>query len=233
MKKAIFNWSGGKDSSLALYHVLKEKEYDVKWLLTSINATYQRISMHGVRVELLKRQAQAMGLPLSILEFPEVSTMEIYEQKLGAACRSFAGEGIRYSIFGDIFLEDLRQYREKQLAKVNMQAVFPIWRRSTRDLAYEFIQLGFKAVLVCINEKNLPQSFVGREFDEQLLKDLPNDVDPCGENGEFHTFVYDGPLFNEAIAFERGQKVFREYTTKDTQSGFWYCDLLAIEEAYR
>ena len=218
--KAFFNWSGGKDSSLSLYHIRRQKEYAVQWLLTSVNQDYNRVSMHGVRVDLLKRQAESIGLPLHCLLLPEKMSMETYNKTLAAACQGFVRQGIHYSIFGDIFLEDLRRTREEQLAQVSMQAVFPIWKRPTTELAREFIRLGFKAVIVCVQEKSLPRSFAGREFNQNLLNDLPPEVDPCGENGEFHTFVFDGPLFRTPVPFSLGSKVLRE--------GFCFADLLPL-----
>lgn len=244
--KAVFNWSGGKDSSLSLYHILQRQEYDIRWLVTSVNQEYNRVSMHGVRMDLLKRQAKSIGLPLYPLMFPEKMSMETYNETLLAACQSFVRQGISHSIFGDIFLEDLRRYREDQLNKVNMRAVFPIWKKPTSELAQEFIRLGFKAVIVCVNNECLSETFAGREFDEGFLKDLPSGVDPCGENGEFHTFVYDGPIFKEPVRVKRGEIVYREYqrdhdltdssndryhqtATQPLTSGFWYADLLSIE----
>jgi uncharacterized protein (TIGR00290 family) len=247
MQKAIFNWSGGKDSSLSLFHVLEQKEYEIKGLLTATNKDFGRVCMHGVRVDLLRAQARALGLPLHTIEFSEKYSMEDYDNAVRSACQGFVVDGIESSIFGDIFLEDLRQYREKQLAQVNMKAVFPIWKRPTPVLAEEFINLGFKAVIVCVSAKRLGKSFVGREFDEAFLKDLPKDVDPCGENGEFHTFVYDGPIFKTPIQFKHGEIIYREYNsgndltdnqdkndtyyqtaTRNLDTGFWYCDLLSI-----
>jgi uncharacterized protein (TIGR00290 family) len=236
-KQAVFNWSGGKDSSLSLYYIWQQKEYDIQWLLTSVNQDYNRVSMHGVRFDLLKRQAESIDLPLYPLMFPAEMSMEMYNKTLAETCQSFVRQEIRYSIFGDIFLEDLRQYREEQLKKVNMQAVFPIWKRPTLELAQEFIRLGFKAVVVCVDNKSLSQPFAGREFDQSFLKNLPPDVDPCGENGEFHTFVYDGPIFKEPISVERGEIVYREYKhdkhDQNATSGFWYCDLVSTKPAGR
>lgn len=244
MKKAIFNWSGGKDSSLSLFHILKDKEYEVRGLLTSTNKDFGRVCMHGVRVDLLRAQAQSLGFPLYTIEFSEKYSMQDYDNAVKNAWQSFITDGVESSIFGDIFLEDLREYREKQLAQVQMKAVFPIWKQSTTALAEEFIRLGFKAVIVCVSDKRLGKSFVGREFNEEFIKDLPADVDPCGENGEFHTFVYDGPIFKNPIQFKRGEIIYREYnsgndqTSKDNtdsyyqtavhnvDSGFWYCDLI-------
>lgn len=203
--------------------------------------------MHGVRVELLEQQAQALGLPLYKLMVPEFPSMQDYDRLLQSTLKKFRAQGVEYSIFGDIFLEDLKKYREDQLAKVGMSGVFPLWKIPTPQLAREFIQLGFKAVIVCVNEKNLDSSFVGRTIDQNFLNDLPANVDSCGENGEFHSFVYDGPIFCKPIRFQIGEIIYRRYqpTNKDgddtdesstpkfsvvTDTGFWYCDLLPVVE---
>lgn len=242
MKKAVFNWSGGKDSSLTLYHCLREKSYDIRYLLTSVNAKYRRVSMHGVRWELLDRQAESVGLPLILLLIPETVSMNEYDVLMKEKIAKLKAEGIDCAIFGDIFLEDLKQYREERLAQVGIEGVFPIWKRPTKELAREFVDLGFKAVTVCVNEKHLDKSFVGREMDAQFFKDLPEGVDPCGEYGEYHSFVYDGPIFKKPIFFKRGKKVFRKYeapakdsgqsgyrsSTVNYDTGFWYCDLVPV-----
>ena len=243
MKKAIFNWSGGKDSSLCLHRLLKTNEYDIQYLLTSVNTRFQRISMHGVRESLLERQSASIGIPLHKLMVPEMPSMEMYDHMMARALREFKKEGIDYSIFGDIFLEDLKKYREEKLTQVNMRGIFPIWKISTDQLIREFIDLGFKAVLVCINERYLDKSFAGRPIDKDFLKDLPKNVDPCGENGEYHSFVYDGPIFQTPISFQMGEVVYRNYRPAESNvdandnlcpsssvlnfdTGFWYCDLL-------
>ena len=247
---AIFNWSGGKDSALALYKVLQDGRYNVQTLLTSISEPYQRISMHGVRTALLDQQAAALGLPCRKLYLPETPTMAAYEQLMARTMQELKAAGATASIFGDIFLEDLRQYRENKLAELDLQAVFPLWGVPTAELIREFIGLGFKTITTCVNEKFLDRSFVGRVIDEDFLRDLPATVDPCGENGEFHTFVFDGPLFRQPIAFEKGEIVRRTYAApppaNDAEAadgydctaaaptdpnpspfdtGFWYCDL--------
>ncbi len=229
MKKAIFNWSGGKDSSLSLYYLLQSKEYDVRYLVTSVNSKFNRISMHGVRQELLRQQAESIGIPLHMIMMPEMPTMENYNEMMEQTLKTFKQEGIDYSVFGDIFLEDLKKYREERLALVGMKGVFPIWKIPSPKLVREFIDLGFKAVLVCVDEKVLDRSFVGRCLDDALLKDLPSKVDPCGENGEYHSFVYDGPVFNRPIAFDFGEVVHRDYAAPSApavHTGFWYCDLI-------
>jgi uncharacterized protein (TIGR00290 family) len=237
--KSFFNWSGGKDSSLALYHVLNDKNYSVEKLLTNVNREYRRVSMHGVREELLEQQAEAIGIPLQKLVLSDQPTMTEYEQYMMQTMQQLQQEKFTHSIFGDIFLEDLKAYRETQLAKVGMQAVFPIWKRDTTELMHEFIDLGFKTIVVCTKAELLDESFAGRVIDKDFLKDLPNNVDPCGENGEFHTFVYDGPIFKRPVEYKIGEKVLREYkapaNNKDkcftnqpppTSIGFWFCDII-------
>ena len=227
--KAIFNWSGGKDSSLALYEVLQKQEYEISCLLTSVNAAYNRVSMHGVRIELLEQQAKEIGIPLKQIRLPEMPGMEDYNREMFTMMKQFKDEGIDYSIFGDIFLEDLKLYREKQLALVEIQGVFPIWKRNSTELIHEFIAKGFKAILVCVNEKYMDKSFAGRLIDENFLKGLPASVDPCGENGEYHSFVFDGPIFKNPIPFTKGEVVYRKYdkgAVDNFDTGFYYLDLI-------
>jgi uncharacterized protein (TIGR00290 family) len=245
--QAIFNWSGGKDSALALYKVRQARQYNIQTLLTTVSTPYQRISMHGVRTALLEQQAAALGLPCRQLLLPEMPSMATYEQLMGDTLRELQQAGATASIFGDIFLEDLRRYRETKLAEVGLQAEFPLWGRPTPELIREFLGLGFKTITTCVNAQYLDRSFVGRVIDEDFLRDLPANVDPCGENGEFHTFVFDGPLFSQPIVFEKGDIVFREYAAPapvaadsddydcapapstgpaPLATGFWYCDLL-------
>lgn len=238
--KSYFNWSGGKDSSLALYHALQEKDYSIERLLTNVNSQYRRISMHGVREVLLEAQAAAIGLPLQKLILPDQPSMAEYEMHMMTTMKGLKDEGFTHAFFGDIFLEDLKRYREEQLARVDIQARFPIWKRNTKELMHEFIDLGFKTIIVCTKAELLDESFVGRVIDGDFLKDLPDEVDPCGENGEFHTFVFDGPIFHQPVSFAIGEKVFREYAAPKDDSdrcftgkpprpssmGFWFCDLL-------
>jgi len=241
-KKALFNWSSGKDSALALYKILRNPDFTIECLLTSVNQQYQRISMHGVRVELLEAQANSIGLPLKIMQIPEMPTMEVYENVMSETLQEFKKQGITHSVFGDIFLEDLRKYREDKLAQIGFEGIFPLWKIPTPDLIQEFISLGFKTIVVCVNERYLDKSFVGRIIDQDFINDLPENVDVCGENGEFHTFTFDGPLFSNPINFEIGELVYRKYeipknenssdTACDTNTseafdfGFWYCDLI-------
>ncbi|TGE15214.1 diphthine--ammonia ligase [Hymenobacter elongatus] len=224
------NWSGGKDSALALYHALHDPRYEVRHLLTSVNAHYQRVSMHGVRVALLEAQARQLSLPLTKLELPAAPDMAEYEHLMRAALAPLQAQGMHHALFGDIFLADLRAYREQQLARIGMQAVFPLWQRTSPDILREFLALGFRAVVVCVKEQYLDASFCGRLLDEEFLRDLPAGVDPCGENGEYHSFVFEAPYFRQPIAFERGEVVRRTYPAPDGagEVGFWYCDLEAV-----
>lgn len=226
--ECILNWSGGKDSALALYKLSQGKEYNVKCLLTTLNAEYKRVSMHGVRQELLQQQAASIGLPLVECFLPEKATCNDYNNMMRETLMNFIVDGIHYSAFGDIFLEDLRQYRVNQLDKIGMKAIFPLWKRNTNDIANEFIDLGFKTIITCVSSKHLDESFVGRTFDKQFIADLPKEVDPCGENGEFHSFVVDGPIFKTPINYTLGEKVFRSFpiNNKDVnEGGFWFIDL--------
>jgi len=237
-KKAIFNWSGGKDSSLALYYVLKEAKYQVDQLITTVNSKYNRISMHGVRTELLFAQEAAIGIPIKEIRLPEMPSMSEYDQTMQSVLTTLKAEGFKYSIFGDIFLEDLKKYREDRLKEVGLKGHFPLWKRNTRELIAEFIDLGFKTVVACAKADLLDASFTGRVIDHDFLKDLPEQVDPCGENGEFHTFTFDGPIFKHPVKYKLGEKVYREYEapkkTDDAcfsprpakkQAGFHFCDL--------
>ncbi len=243
MKKnrAYFNWSGGKDSALSLYHIKKDDQYDVELLLTSVNAAFDRVSMHGVRNELLAQQAESIGLPLKKIELPEMPSMDEYNNKMQDTIGLLKNDGFTHAVFGDIFLEDLRIYREEQLVKVGIQAHFPIWKRDTKELLKEFLDLGFKTIIVCIKSELLDPSFSGRIIDYNFINEIPSNVDPCGENGEFHTFVFDGPIFEKPIDFIIGEKVYREYKApqnkedncfspdQKNEMGFWFCDLIPVK----
>jgi uncharacterized protein (TIGR00290 family) len=206
----LFCWSGGKDSALALHTLLQQNDVSIAALLTTVTEGYDRISMHGVRRELLQRQAESLRLPLHEVFIPAQCVNPIYEARTEEALLFFFEQGIRRVAFGDIFLEDLRVYREKNLARVAMQALFPIWKRDTRELIREFLAMRFRSIAVCIDSKVLDPSFAGRELDESFFTDLPADVDPCGENGEFHTFVFDGPIFSHPVGFTLGETVQRD-----------------------
>ena len=238
--KTYFNWSSGKDSALALHYLLQDRNYSIEHLLTAVNAFHDRVSMHGLRRKLLELQIASLGIPHSTIELPEQPSMKEYESMMKQAVSQLHKKGFNYAAFGDIFLEDLKKYREQQLAIMDIRAVFPLWKRDTRQLLEEFIELGFKAIIICINADILDVSFAGRIIDKEFINDLPSGVDPCGENGEFHTFCFDGPIFNKAIPFEIGEKVYREYNAPDNDNsssdiakkkmGFWFCDLLPAVE---
>ena len=209
----VLSWSGGKDSALALYELRRDPQWSVESLLTSVSDEFRRVSHHGIREELLEMQAAAIGLPLEWLRLPSgrgPCTNAVYEELVGQHLSRYVERGIRHVAHGDLFLADLRAYRERNLAKLGMSGVFPIWGRDTARLVRTFIDLGFKAVLCCVDGKHLDGSFVGRPIDEELLRDLPPEVDPCGENGEYHSFVYDGPIFEQPLEIELGQVVCRD-----------------------
>jgi uncharacterized protein (TIGR00290 family) len=220
-EKVLFTWSGGKDSVLALHELQVRQDYEVAALLTTLTENYDRISMHGVRLLLLERQANSLGLPIEKVYISKNSSNEEYEASMTEVLQKYLTSGVSSVGFGDIFLEDLRKYREDHLSKIGMKAVFPIWKRDTTELAHEFIDLGFKAVITCVDSNILDKIFIGRLFDEQFLSELPANIDPCGENGEFHSFVYDGPIFKERVSYEKGEINLRD-------NRFWYCDLIPI-----
>ncbi|TXD57905.1 diphthine--ammonia ligase [Polaribacter sp. IC066] len=239
--KTYFNWSSGKDSALALYKILQDPTYDLDVLVTTINKDFDRVSMHGLRNDLLLKQAKSIGITLKTIEFPADVTMDSYAEIMKEAMDSLVAKGYSHVIFGDIFLEDLKAYRDIKLAEVNITGVYPLWKRDTKEILQEFLDLGFKAITVCVNAKVLGEEFVGRVIDAQFIKDLPENVDVCGENGEFHTFVFDGPIFKNPIDFKIGEKVLRSYTLQDHEedtshqatkekpnhdNSFWYCDLV-------
>ncbi|MGA2406834.1 MAG: diphthine--ammonia ligase [Bacteroidales bacterium] len=234
--EAIFCWSGGKDSSYCLYKVLTEKWFDVEYLLTTVNDKFKRISMHGVREELLDKQAEFIGIPLLKVRVTEGTNNE-YEKQMEIVLLKAKSEGINNVIFGDIFLEDLRVYRENNLAKLGMLGIFPLWKMDTTILINDFITGQFKTVICCTNDGYLGEEWVGREIDKSFIEQLPVNVDPCGENGEYHTFCYDAPLFKKKIDFTIGKKVYKplEIKTEDILTptnigtkGFWFCDLLPM-----
>jgi uncharacterized protein (TIGR00290 family) len=214
----LFCWSGGKDSAMALHSLLQRSDIRVVALLTTVTEGYERISMHGVRRELLDRQVQSIGLPLHEVRIPPQCVNPIYEARMEEALRVHLENGVQTVAFGDIFLEDLRAYREKNLARMGMTALFPIWKRDTRELIRSFHANRFRAIAVCVDSKVLDPSFAGRELDESFFRDLPPEADCCGENGEFHTFVFDGPIFHSPLHVRTGEIVNRD--------GFVFCDIL-------
>ncbi|MEM0445385.1 MAG: ATP-binding protein [Nitrososphaerota archaeon] len=203
-------WSGGKDSAMAHYIASSQMHLHVERLLTTYNESNNRVSMHGVRLELIERQAEMLGARLLKIPLPPNCSNEKYEERMMWALLSLEREGIREIVFGDIFLEDVRRYREENLARAGFRGLFPLWGRDTWGLARQFIKLGFKALICCVDTQQAPAELIGREYSLELLEELPPSVDPCGERGEFHTFVYDGPLFPDSIQFRRGRAVLRD-----------------------
>jgi uncharacterized protein (TIGR00290 family) len=216
--KALISWSSGKDSAFALYEVRRAGEFEVVGALTTVTETFGRVSIHGVRQEILCAQLDAAGLPPTIVPIPYPCPNEIYEARMGEAIASAVRDGVTYIIFGDLFLQDIRAYREQKLAGTGITPVFPLWGRATGHLAQQMIASGFEAYIATVDLKKLPVDFAGRKFDAQLLTDLPDDVDPCGENGEFHTCVVAGPIFSRRLAVRPGERVERD--------GYSYCDLV-------
>lgn len=214
----VLSWSGGKDSALALHELLMDPTVELRGLLTTITDGYDRVSMHGVRTSLVSAQAAALEIPLWSVRIPSSATNEQYERAMLERLDAIRREGIEAIAFGDLFLGDVRAYRERLLEGTGLRALFPLWGKSTSDLAKRFVSCGFRAVVVCVDPRQIDVSHCGAEFDEALLGALPGSADPCGERGEFHTFVYDGPMFRQPIATQRGVVVERE--------GFFFCDLL-------
>ncbi|RYZ30307.1 MAG: diphthine--ammonia ligase [Chitinophagaceae bacterium] len=229
------NWSGGKDSALAFYKA-KQQGISVEALVTSVNSGTDRVSMHGVRRELLEKQAVSIGLPLHTIVLPEMPGMQAYENSVHKRHSELKQAGFSQAIFGDIFLEDLKRYREELLAKDQLECLFPIWKMESREVVKQFLSLGFKAIVICVNSSLLDQKFCGRLLDESFVEDLPPQVDPCGENGEYHSFVFDGPIFSEPVSFTKGDVVFKAYaapkqddcfTLPQPEMGFYFQDLLS------
>ena len=217
-RRAWMSWSSGKDSAFALALARKQPDLEIVALLTTVTETFGRISMHGVREELLVAQAAATGLPLVQVRIPSPCSNADYEDRMSAALAGALASGVDTVVFGDLYLADIRAYREEKLAKVGMRAEFPLWKKDTRALAHEMIEAGVRAVLTCVDPKQVPRELAGREFDASLLADLPSGADPCGENGEFHTFVYAGAALRQPLAVRRGEVVERD--------GFVFADLL-------
>ena len=220
-KAVLVSWSGGKDSCMALREVQRTPNIRVEALLTTVTRDFDRISMHGVRRTLLERQATSLGVPLHQIFISKGASNEEYETKMGEAFSGYRDRGIDTVVFGDLFLEEIRAYRERLVAKHKMASLYPVWGRDTSQLIRDFISLGFKTAIVCVDPAKLDPSFVGRVIDEELLAQLPLHVDPCGENGEFHTFVFDGPIFKNPVKFSFGEIVCRD--------SFWFCDLLPVD----
>ena len=222
MEKVLFSWSGGKDSAISLYEILKGEKYEIASLLTTITEDYDRVSLHGVPRILIEQQASSLGLPIEEVFIPRACSNEEYDSKIREVLARFKQNGISSVVYDDIFLEWVKKYREGNLSKLGMRGIFPIWGRDTAELTRSFLALGFQAIVICVNSKFMDESFVGRMLDEQFLAELPSSVDPGGENGEFHSFVFDGPIFKEKIACTLGERVLRE--------SIYFCDLLPGQE---
>ena len=218
MEKVLFSWSGGKDSAISLYEIQKNQKYQVVSLLTTITEDYDRVSMHGVPRSLVEQQANSLGLPLEEVFISRDSSNEEYDSKMREVLIRFKQAGVFSVVFGDVFLEEVRKYREDNLSQIEMKGIFPIWGRDTAELTRSFIELGFQAIVTCVNSKILDERFLGRVLDKHFLAELPPNVDPAGENGEFHSFVFDGPIFKEKIGYTLGERVLRD--------SFYFCDLL-------
>ena len=217
-KNTLLSWSSGKDSAWALHLLRQRSDVEVVGLMTTVNQLHRRISIHAVRCELLERQAEAVGLPLHLIDLPHPCANAQYEQAMSEFIGRAKRRGVECMAFGDLFLEDIKEYREAKLSGTGITPLFPLWLTPTDKLAREMIRSGLRAVVTCVDPRQLPASFAGREFNEQFLIDLPTGVDPCGERGEFHTFAFDGPMFGEAVEVEVGEIVERE--------GFVYADVL-------
>ena len=217
-EKVLFGFSGGKDSCLALHQLMQGSEYEVMALLTTLTEDYRRISMHGVRESLLDQQAASIGLSQEKVWIPPAADNTIYENRMLETLEKYKSLGVNRAVFGDIFLSDIREYRENQLAKAGMQALFPLWGEDTNALAGRFVNQGFKAISCCVDSQSLDKSYVGRQMDQNFFLNLPDTVDQCGENGEFHSFVYDGPIFKQPLDVNTGEIVLRDQR-------FYFCDL--------
>jgi uncharacterized protein (TIGR00290 family) len=216
----VLSWSGGKDSAMVAYHLLASQKYEIAALLTTVTEDFDRISMHGVRRELLERQAESLAIPLHMVMIPKDCSNEIYEGRMNHAFSHFKARGITKIAFGDLFLADIKQYRDERLAQAGMVGLYPIWLRDTHELVRTFIGLGFRAKLACVDTHAIDASFAGRELDASLLEDLPPSADPCGEHGEYHSFVYAGPIFKKTIDCKAGETTLRA-------ARFNYCDIVS------
>jgi uncharacterized protein (TIGR00290 family) len=228
--KAVMNWSSGKDAALAYHTLLQERVCDVTCLLTTLSTEHERVFMHGVREKLLDMQAERMKLPLLKVKLPASPDDTLYKQAMQHTLAGLKEQGVSAAAYGDIFLEDLRIYREQQLAQIGMTAIFPLWKKDTGALVGMIEQAGIEAIVVCVNEKYLGKEFLGKKINKDFLATLPGNVDPCGENGEFHTFVYNAPFFSSPIPIVTGEIVHKTYTpaggdTKGWDTGFYFLDV--------
>ncbi|MGY3055575.1 uncharacterized protein (TIGR00290 family) [Pedobacter sp. UYEF25] len=236
-KRCVFNWSGGKDSTLALHHILQDNTFEVKYLLTTISAEYNRVSMHGLRISLLRKQAESIGIKLYEIYLPENTSMESYDALMDHHLGKLKNEGITHAIFGDIFLEDLKRYREEKNASIGLKTIFPIWGRDTKNVISEFLALNYQTIIICA-QQNLA-AYCGKVIEADLIRSLPSEIDVCGENGEFHTFVFAGPIFKRKIDFRMGEMINKTYSVASTEQiggdktqvitsevGYWFRDLI-------
>lgn len=234
--KATISWSGGKDAALALYKILQSNEYEVASLHTAFDEKLKRVGMHGIPEALIEQQAASIDLPLEKIYLPVDNTHQSYEEVMEAFCLEQKEKGVEAIVYGDILLEDLKAYREKQLDKVGMKAVFPLWNAPTNSILEEFIEAGLKTLICCLNAEILPKDFLGKTIDKALGKRIAPLADPCGENGEFHTFIYGGPLFKKPLNFEIGEAVLKSYSFKKEEEGkeieakvdYWFQELLPL-----
>jgi len=228
VKKAFIGWSGGKDCTLALHKIIEEKNFNPEFLLTNVSAETKRVSMHGVRCELITQQEFSIGIKGRKIYLPTDYTFETYNKYMRHECNLMKQRGIDYAVFGDIFLEDLKKYREEKLKECGLSGIFPLWKRRSEDVYNEFINLGYKAIIICVNSNKLGKEFLGKTLDKELLSKFPEGVDCCGENGEFHTFAYEGPIFKKPIQFTTGETVYKTYPASDNKEamGFYFLDLI-------
>lgn len=227
MKPVYLSWSGGKDATLALDTLRQSSEYEVRGLLTTVNDHFQRVSMHGLRIELVEQQANALGLPIEMIRLPKEVDYEIYEQYMKSSMVKLRNSGIQGLVYGDIFLETLKQYREEMLTECGLEGIYPLWKQDTGKLAEKFISKRYRSIVISVNGTKLNDSFVGRNYDATFLNELPSGIDPCGENGEFHSFVTDGPVFNNPVAVKTGNIEERHYGG-DRENRAYFCDLLPV-----
>ena len=227
--KTILSWSGGKDSAITLQRLLADDQVSVERLLVSISESTNRVSMHGVRKELIEKQADILGIPITFLNLPENPSMNEYDSIMEKEMNNLLNEGFTHCAFGDIFLEDLKKYREENLEKIGIKPLFPIWKEDTIQLGQSFVDDGFKAVFVCVDSSKSVADYIGELYSKKFLNERNDDIDPCGENGEFHTFVFDGPIFSEPVPYQKGEIVDKEYLSPEGEGKmvFLFCDLVS------
>jgi len=230
MKKVVLFWSAGKDSAMALHSIQNDKSFELIALITTLNEDYKRISMHGISEQILDRQCEVLDIPLIKMWVPGMLDNDSYERVFLDLCRDLKNNGVEFLAFGDIHLEDLRKYREELVNRAGLKACFPLWNKPTLDLMNNFIFQGFKAITCCINTEVLGEDWLGRQLDRKFLEDLPEGVDPCGENGEYHTFCYSGPVFKDSIPYQTGELVFKPLKINQveggSESGFLFLDII-------